>query len=56
MLEQRNTNFRLLAAKGLNHLAGKPRSPIQKDISIVALLCTEQVDSTSAPTVMLLAR
>ena len=50
MLEQRNTNFRLLAAKGLNPLTGKPRGPRPNDTSMVAMLGTEQGVSISAPT------
>ena len=50
MLEQRNTNFRLLAAKGLNPLTGKPRGPRPNDTSMVSMLGTEQGDSIPAPT------
>ena len=50
MLEQRNTNFRLLAAKGLNPLTSTPRSPRTNDTSMVAMLGTEQGDSLPAPT------
>ena len=50
MLEQRNTNFRLLTAKRLNPLTGKPRAPRSNDTSTVALLGTKQGDTTPAPT------
>ena len=50
MLEQRNTNLGLLAAKGLNPLTGKPRGPRPNDTSMVAMLGAEQGDSLPAPT------
>ena len=50
MLEQGNTNFRLLAEKGLNPLTGKPRGPRPNNTSMVAMLGTEQGDSIPAPT------
>ena len=50
MLEQRNSNFRLLAAKGLNTLTGKSRGPRPNDTSMVVMLGTEQEDSIPVPT------
>ena len=50
MLEQPNTIFRLLAAKGFNPLTGKPRGSSPNDTSMVAMLGTEQGDCIPVPT------